>query len=177
MSSLVTHLKYEELTPGQKSAYYSKIARDGRVTNMQATLLRSVPAFNAYIEWYNLRDILIPIFGERAIWIFCHSISEGTDCLICSTFFRRILIDAGISPADYQPNELDALLISLGNTFINQGHGIDPDVWQALQARYDDETLVALVAFGGLMVANNLFNNLLNVELDDYLEGYRRPQE
>lgn len=177
MSSLVKHLQYDELTPGQKSAYYSKIARDGRVTNMQATLLHSVPAFNAYIEWYNLRDLLIPQFGERAIWIFCHAISEGTDCLICSTFFRRILIDAGISPADYQPNELDSLLISLGKTFVNQGHGVDPAVWQALQARYDDETLVALVAFGGLMVANNLFNNLLNVELDDYLAGYRRPQE
>jgi hypothetical protein len=32
---------------------------------------------------------------------------------------------------------------------------------------------VALTAFGGLMVATNLFNNALRVDLDDYLQPYR----
>jgi hypothetical protein len=31
----------------------------------------------------------------------------------------------------------------------------------------------ALTAFGGLMVATNLFNNALRVDLDDYLQPYR----
>lgn len=173
--SLIKHLDYEELTPQQKSAYFRKIARDGKVTNMQATLLHSVPAYNAFLEWYTLRDYVVPIFGERAIWIFCHAISAGTDCLVCSTFFRRLLIDAGISPEDYQPDATDELLLSLGKTFVNQGHGVDQQVWAALKAKYSNEALVALVAFGALMVANNLFNNVIDVELDDYLHDYRRP--
>jgi hypothetical protein len=173
--TLIHPVPPEAMTAEQKAAYESKIARDGRVTNMQRTLLHSVPAFDAYIEWYNLRDQLLPAFGERAIWVFCHVISAGTDCLVCSTFFRRLLIDAGMSPEDYVPSEDEALLESLGRTFLNNGHGVDPDVWARLRARHDERTLVNLVAFGGLMVANNLFNNILFPPLDEYLHDYRKP--
>ena len=31
-----------------------------------------------------------------------------------------------------------------------------------------------LTAFGGLMIATNVFNNALQVELDDYLQPFRR---
>jgi hypothetical protein len=34
-----------------------------------------------------------------------------------------------------------------------------------------------LTAFGGLMVATNLFNNALKVDLDDYLHAYRKAAE
>ena len=34
----------------------------------------------------------------------------------------------------------------------------------------------ALTAFGGLMVATNLFNNALKVDLDEYLHPYRRER-
>lgn len=173
--TLVAPLAEADLSPAQKAAFDSKIARDGRVTNMQRTLLHSVPAFDAYIRWYDLRDLLIPVFGERAIWIFCHTISAGTDCLICSTFFRRLLVDAGISPDAYEPSEEERLLELLGRTFLNNGHGVDPATWAALKAKSSDDVLVALVAFGGLMVANNLFNNLLNPPLDGYLHDYRKP--
>jgi hypothetical protein len=33
---------------------------------------------------------------------------------------------------------------------------------------------VVLTAFGGLVVATNLFNNALQVDLDDYLDAYRK---
>lgn len=174
--TLIQPVPPDAMTAEQREAYASKIARDGRVTNMQRTLLHSPPAFHAYIEWYNLRDLLVPVFGERAVWVFCHTISAGTDCLICSTFFRRLLIDSGTSPEHYVPTEEEALLEALGRTFLNNGHGVDPEVWARLRARYEERDLVTLVAFGGLMVANNLFNNLLNPPLDEYLHDYRKPQ-
>jgi hypothetical protein len=34
--------------------------------------------------------------------------------------------------------------------------------------------MTALTAFGALMVATNVFNNALHVELDEYLQPYRR---
>lgn len=119
--TLIHPLPDTAFTPEQTAAYDRKIARDGRVTNMQRTLLHSVPSFDAYIGWYDLRDIVVPVFGERAIWIFCHTISAGTDCLICSTFFRRLLIDAGLSPETYEPSETERLLESLGRTFAAGG--------------------------------------------------------
>ncbi|THF62124.1 hypothetical protein [Pseudothauera rhizosphaerae] len=171
---LIEPLSPDALTPRQQVSYDAKIARDGRVTNMQRTLLHAPEAFDAYIEWYKLRDLLIPAFGERAVWIFCHTISAGTDCLVCSTFFRRLLIDKGIPPEAFVPTEEEQLLQSLARTFLANGHGVDADAWRRLAERHDTRTLVLLIAFGGLMVANNLFNNLLDVPLDEYLYDYRK---
>ena len=50
------------------------------------------------MTWYDLRDEVEPFLGERATMLFAHAISAETDCLICSTFFRRLLIDAGEDP-------------------------------------------------------------------------------
>ena len=77
------------------------VAEHGRVTNMKMTLLRSMPAFRALNEWYPLHDTVVPFLGERLTTLFSHAISTETDCLICSTFFRRLLIDAGENPDDF----------------------------------------------------------------------------
>ena len=44
----------------------------------------------------------------------------------------------------------------------------------AARFRLRPEQIVALTAFGGLMVATNLFNNALQVDLDEYLYRYRK---
>ncbi len=49
------------------------------------------------MEWYPLRDEVAGFLGDRATTLFAHAISTQSDCLICSTFFRRILIDVGDS--------------------------------------------------------------------------------
>ena len=41
------------------------------------------------MTWYPLRDTVQPFLGERLTTLFAHAISSETDCLICSTFFRR----------------------------------------------------------------------------------------
>ena len=55
-----------------------------------------------------------PVLGERRTWLFCHAISTASDCLICSTFFRRLLIDAGEDPARWQLDEFDELIVDFG---------------------------------------------------------------
>ena len=54
------------------------------------------------------------MLGERRTWLFCHAISTQSDCLICSTFFRRLLIDGGEDPAELQLDEFDELIVDLG---------------------------------------------------------------
>jgi hypothetical protein len=39
---------------------------------------------------------------------------------------------------------------------------------------FNEEQIVALTAFGALMVATNVFNNALDIDLDGYLEDYRK---
>ena len=68
-------------------------ATGGRMTNMKWTLAHAPVALDALLQWYPLYDAVEPFLGERRTWIFCHAISTQSDCLICSTFFRRLLID------------------------------------------------------------------------------------
>jgi alkylhydroperoxidase family enzyme len=44
---------------------------------------------------------------------------------------------------------------------------------EKLKAQFKPSEIVALTAFGAMMYATNLFNNILQVKLDDYLEPFR----
>ncbi len=48
------------------------------------------------------------------------------------------------------------------------------DLYARLAALFTDEQIVALTAFGAMMVATNVFNNALEVDLDEYLMEYRK---
>ena len=84
--------------PEARVAAEAHVRNHARMTNMKRTLLHSLPAFRALMEWYPLRDTIQPFLGERLTTLFAHAISAETDCLICSTFFRRMLIQTGDNP-------------------------------------------------------------------------------
>src|SRR4051794_14191857 len=79
--------------PASRSLASEHLASGGRMTNMKWTLAHSPAALDALLQWYPLHDELVPVLGERRVWVFCHAISAQSDCLICSTFFRRLLMD------------------------------------------------------------------------------------
>jgi hypothetical protein len=147
----------------------------GRITNMKATLLSHVPSFTAYMQWYTLRDELVPFIGERAVSLFSYAISDENDCLVCSVFFRRILIDNGEDPDHPQVTEAEQLLIDWGRLIAKRPDAIPAEVYDRLEATFNPQLRVLLVAFAGQMVATNLFNMVGRVPLDEVLYDYRRP--
>ena len=163
-----------EAGPEARAALEAVAAAHGRVTNMKRTLARSPVALRALMTWYDLRDEVRPFLGERATNMFAHAISAGTDCLICSTFFRRILIDAGEDPDDLRLDERERAIVDYGCQLARDPNGVSDDLHARLAAHFNPEQIVSLTAFGGLMVATNLFNNALRVDLDDYLAPYRK---
>src|SRR5207249_8619860 len=86
------------VAPAAQAELDRQLAAHGRVTNMKRTLAHSPRALLALMEWYPLRDEVAGFLGERRTTLFAHAVSTETDCLICSTFFRRILIDGGEDP-------------------------------------------------------------------------------
>ncbi len=56
-------------------------------------------------------------------------------------------------------------------------HGVSDELFARLSSQLQPDQIVTLTAFGGLMVATNLFNNALRVDLDDYLHGYRKEEK
>jgi alkylhydroperoxidase family enzyme len=148
--------------------------RMARITNMKRTLLRSVPAFDALMTWYPLRDACIPILGERLTTIFAHAISAETDCLICSTFFRRILIDSGENPDDLVLDAREQAVIAFARRLGHTPFTVPDEIFASMRELFDEDAIVTITAFGALMVATNVVNNALEIPLDEYLEPYRR---
>jgi alkylhydroperoxidase family enzyme len=171
----IAPLDYAHMPPDAQAAH-DRHLRTARITNMKRTLLHSVPAFNALMTWYDLRDAVQPFLGERLTTLFAHAVSSETDCLICSTFFRRILIDSGEDPDALQLDEREAAVVAYGRALAVTPHRVPDAVYGRVAAYFIGEQMVALTAFGALMVATNVINNALGVPLDDYLQPYRRQQ-
>jgi alkylhydroperoxidase family enzyme len=167
-------LDYEEVPPDVQRQYDEQIASHGRMTNMKRTLAHSGAALHALMEWYPLRDEVKPFLGERATLLFAHAISAQTDCLICSTFFRRILTDSGENPDELKLDDREQTLVDYGRKLAVDPWGVDDALFERLSQILTPSQIVSLTAFGAMMVATNIVNNALRVDLDGYLEPYRK---
>lgn len=166
---------YDDLPPAAKTAHDGH-TRVARITNMKRTLLHSVPAFDALMTWYRLRDTVQPFLGERLTTLFAHAVSAETDCLICSTFFRRLLLQSGENPDRLTLDEWEAAVVAFGRCLATTPFEVPDAVYRPVAEKLTREQIVVLTAFGALMVATNVFNNALRVPLDEYLEPFRRME-
>jgi alkylhydroperoxidase family enzyme len=167
-------VKYEEADPATQAAFDRITSAHGRMTNMKATLAHSLPALDALMQWYALRDEVEKFLDPRATMLFVHAISAATDCLICSTFFRRLLVEAGENPDQLEMNERDRAVVDFGRQLVRDANQVSDELYARLASQFTPAQIVALTAFGGLMIATNVFNNALRVDLDEYLQPYRR---
>jgi alkylhydroperoxidase family enzyme len=174
MMGRVSQVKYEEATPDVQAAFDQITSSQGRMTNMKATLAHSLPALDALMQWYPLREEVHKFLEPRATMLFVHAISSATDCLICSTFFRRYLIDAGENPDELAMNEREEVVVDYGRQLVRDANQVSDALYARLARQFAPAEIVALTAFGGMMIATNVFNNALRIDLDDYLEPYRR---
>ena len=170
----IAPLDIEAAPPDARAAADAHVRNHARMTNMKRTLLHSLPAFKALMEWYPLRDAVQPFLGERLTTLFAHAISAETDCLICSTFFRRWLIEGGEDPDLLALDEREQALVEFGRQLVRDANAVSDDLFGRLRRFLEPAQVVTLTAFGGLMIATNVFNNALRVDLDDYLRPYRK---
>ena len=168
--------RYEDLSDAAKAASdYQVETHGGRITNMKATLLGHVPSFKAYMEWYTLKDELVPFIGERAVSLFSYAISEANDCLICSVFFRKILIDSGEDVDNPQVTETEQLLMDWGRLIAKAPHDIPVEMYERLERAFTPYLRLILLSFAGQMVATNIVNTVGKIPLDEVLYDYRKP--
>lgn len=165
-----------DVAPSVKQAF-EKHVRDynAGITNMKATLGHSLAAFEIYMQWYVLYDEIIKILGERLAYLFAHSISYGSNCPLCSTFFRKIIIDAGEDPEKLTLTDDEKKLLDFGAA-ISSSQGQIPDaLYQDVAALYNQREMVILIAFAGQMIATNIFSNVTGTDIDEYLLRYLPP--
>jgi hypothetical protein len=147
-------------------------AYNARITNMKATLGHSQVAFEVYMEWYRLYERVRVILGERLAYLFAYTVSVGSNCPLCTTFFRKIIIDNGEQPEHIIFSEKEQLLMDFGSTIAQQQGRVDAALFESVRALYTTPQLVELIAFAGQMIATNIFNNVLETDIDTYLSQY-----
>ena len=169
----ITPLDEVSAPEGSRASADAHAATGGRMTNMKWTLAHAPAALEALLQWYPLHEQVLPLLGERRTTLFCHAISVQNDCLICSTFFRRLMIDEGEDPDRLALDELDELIVDFGRTLATDPHAVEPELRARLEQQFEPAEIVLLTAFGAIMVATNVVNDALGVPLDGYLEPYR----
>ncbi|HYK52237.1 MAG TPA: hypothetical protein VEV38_01740 [Candidatus Eremiobacteraceae bacterium] len=169
-------LDREEAPADSQAEFDKQIRAHGRMTNMKRTLAHSWPALRALMEWYPLRDEVAAFLGDRLADLFSHAISSQTDCLICSTFFRRIFIESGENPDSFELDDWSKTIVEYGRAMARDAHDVSDDLFARLKARLSDEQIVVLTAFGSIMLATNVFNDALRVDLDDYLKPFAKDK-
>jgi alkylhydroperoxidase family enzyme len=166
-------LPHEETEPGVKISYqHHKDRFNARITNMKATLGHSLPAFNAYMEWYPLYEEVKNILGSRLSPLFAWSISEASDCPLCSTYFRKVIIESGESPEALELTGEERHVLDFGAAITLKQGKIPDEIYQPIQERFSDKQIVILTAFAGIMIATNIFNNVIQTEIDEYLHPF-----
>lgn len=169
----VEQINYETASKEIKKAHDYHIENVGRMTNMKRTLLQNVPTFEVLMEWYKMRDEAAKFLDDLEINFFCHAISSENECVICSLFFVKIMKDNGIDHRNYEFTARQQALIDFGQAIVRNPRTINEEVFAAIKTHFTDKQIVVLTGFAGMMIATNLINNVLEVEVDDYLETYK----
>jgi len=163
-------------TPSIREAF-KKHTEDynARITNMKATLAHSLLAFDIYMEWYPLYAAVERILGKRLAYLYAYSISYASDCPLCSTFFRKIIVDAGERPEALEVTPAEQKILEFGSS-ISKHHGkIPDDVYNATATQFNKKDMIILIAFAGQMIATNVFSNVTETDIDEYLFDYLPP--
>jgi len=155
-------------------AVFQKHVEDykARITNMKATLGHSLISFEAYMQWYPLYIQTENILGKRLAYLFAYSISKASQCPLCSTFFRKIIIDAGEKPENLVLTNDEQDLLNLGSSIAKHNGNIKNSVYDAVANHFSEDDMVTLIAFAGQMIATNIFNNVIETDIDEYLKDY-----
>lgn len=169
-------VEYDNSSAEVKREWDDQVNKHGRITNMKRTLLQHPDSFRVLMEWYPLRDQVAAVVGDFATDVLSYAISTQDDCLICSMFFRKILVDNGKDPDNLELGETEQLLWDYGRACGGlQGEGcVSDELFARMQAKFTDEQIVLITAFASMMIATNLINNALEVDLDDVLVPYTK---
>ncbi|MCD8540724.1 MAG: hypothetical protein LRY55_13850, partial [Leadbetterella sp.] len=98
---------------------------------------------------------------------------EASDCPLCSTYFRKTIMESGGNPDELSLSENDRELLAFGAGIAQKRGFITDNEFKPVRERFSDREIVILTAFAGIMIATNLFNNVIQTEMDEYLNLFR----
>ncbi len=148
-----------------KKAVDDHVAQGYRITNEKLTLLHNVTAFQVIEEdSYKLDRELQRLIGKRAADFYEYAISVENECLVCTTYFGKLLRDNGIDFENFEFTHQEDLLIQYGRALAKNPKEISEELIAEMKKEFNEEQMVVITAMGVMMIANNYFNDALEVE-------------
>ncbi len=164
--AIVSKIDPETVPAEVREAIRQHLEKGYKLTNEKLTLLHNVAAFEAIEEGsYAVDRELQRIVGERAANFFEYAISVQNECLVCTTYFKKLLDSQGIDIHTFEFTEEEKLLMEYGQALAKDPRHIPGELMDRLRAKYDEEALVVLTSMGIMMLANNYFNDIMEVEV------------
>ncbi len=155
-----------DLSHEAKAAVDEHLRQGYRLTNEKLTLLHNATAFEALeAQSYAVDRELQRLVGKRAADFFEYAISVENDCIVCTTYFRKLLRSMGIENfEDFAFTPEEELMIEYGRAIAKNPKQIPDALFERLRAAFDEESLVVITTMAVFMIANNVFNDALQVE-------------
>lgn len=163
--NVISQVTVENSTKEQLEIREKHIAGGYKMTKMKETILHNPTIFKTFVEGsYVVSEEIEKHIDSKSIYILDYFISWGNECIVCGGYFKRLLDEIGIKdPENFEFTDEQRDLIAFGEALARDPNHVPDEVYEALQARYDEETMVALVTHGVYMLANNYFNNIVGV--------------
>ena len=165
----ISKINPENASPEVRAAIDAHLSEGYRLTNEKLTLLHNVTAFNALeAQSYALDREFQHLVGKRAADFFEYAISLENECLVCSRYFVKLLRQNGIE--DYEHftfTDEEQLLIDYGRAMARDPKHIPDALFDQLRSTFSEENIVVATAMGVFMIANNVFNDALQVEPEE----------
>ena len=142
------------------------------VTNTQKTLAHSLSAFEVYNQLYSLFEKVKEVTGKRTAALFAWAVSTASDSALCTSFFRKLIVEGGENPEDITLNDHEKVLLDFGSAISQHKGRIADHIYNSLAQYHNEEEMVLLIAFAGQLIATNIFNNVIETEIDGSLSPY-----
>lgn len=167
----IPEIDIETASQEVKDTVAAHLAKGHRVTAEKRTLLHNVTAFLALEESsYTLDAELQRLIGKRAADFYEYAISVQNECFVCTAYFTNLLKKNGIDFETFDFTDEERLLIEYGQTIAKDPKGVSDELFERMRATFTTEQLVVITTMGVLMIANNNFNDILQVQPEEIVD-------
>jgi hypothetical protein len=130
----------------------------GPLNVLDRALLNNVTVFEAYLRWYDVKDELEALVGERAVTLFSVALSRAVPAPYPTAFFEGVLREGGDDPGSPQVTEAEALLLEWGRAVGAGPSRVPADLLSRVEATFKASTRAVLAGYAGLMFAVCIFS-------------------
>lgn len=166
----ITEINIDKATPDVKKVVAAHLSKGHRMTSEKRTLLHNIPAFLALEESsYTLDAELQRLIGKRATDFYEYAISVQNECFVCTAYFANLLKKNGIDFDTFDFTDQERLLIEYGQAIVKDPKNLSDELFGKMKQTFSEEELVVITTMGVLMIANNHFNDILQVTPEEFV--------